>query len=75
MCLAVPAKVIEIAPDGASGRVEVGGVVKPVSFALLDHVTLGDYVLIHVGFALSRIDPEEAKKTLALFAQMAEAAG
>lgn len=74
MCLAIPAKVTEISTDGQSGLAEVGGVGKEVSFALLDQIEKGDYVLIHVGYALSRIDPEEAAKTLALFDEMAELA-
>ncbi len=74
MCLAVPAQVTQISEDGQSGISEVGGVGKEISFALLDEVEVGDYVLIHVGYALSRIDPEEAAQTLALFDELAEVA-
>ena len=74
MCLAVPAQVTQISEDGQSGIAEVGGVGKEISFALLDEVEVGDYVLIHVGYALSRIDPEEAAQTLALFDELAEVA-
>ncbi len=72
MCLAIPTQVVELLEnDGAV--VELGGVRKEVSLALVDGVAVGDYVIVHVGFALSRLDPEEAAKTLALFAEMAEA--
>jgi hydrogenase expression/formation protein HypC len=67
MCLALPVKVIEL---GASDTaiVDLGGVRKEISLALLDDVNIGDYVILHVGYALSKLDPEEAAKTLALFA-------
>lgn len=67
MCLAIPACVIEIHED-QQATVEMGGVRKEVSLALLDEVAVGDYVVVHVGFALTRLDPDEAEKTLALFA-------
>ena len=57
MCLAIPARVIECLP-GDTGLVELGGVRKIVSLALLDSVAPGDYVIVHVGFALTRLDPE-----------------
>lgn len=69
MCLAVPAEVIEIL-DGDQARVSLGGVVKEVSLALLDGIVVGDYVIVHVGFALSRLDAEEARRTLNLFAEL-----
>ena len=50
-------------------RVEVCGVVKDISLALVDDVAVGDYVILHVGFALSKLSPEEAEATLALFAE------
>jgi len=68
MCLAVPARVIDIGDDGV-GRAEVAGVVKEVSLALVDDVAVGDFVIVHVGFALSKLDPEEAQETLSLFAE------
>jgi hydrogenase expression/formation protein HypC len=49
--------------------VDLGGVRKEISVALLDAVEPGDYVIVHVGYALARLDPEEARRTLALFAQ------
>ena len=75
MCLAIPVKVIAVggaaAPDWA--LVDLGGVKKEISLALLDDVMVGDYVILHVGYALSKLDPEEAEKTLALFSEMNEA--
>lgn len=65
MCLAIPARVIECLP-GEMGLVELGGVRKTVSLALLESVTPGDYVIVHVGFALTRLDPGEAEETLAM---------
>ncbi|PRH18937.1 HypC/HybG/HupF family hydrogenase formation chaperone [Burkholderia multivorans] len=69
MCLAVPAEIVEFLPD-AMARVSIAGVGKMVSVALLDGLEIGDYVIVHAGFALSRIDPDEARETLALFADM-----
>lgn len=71
MCLAIPARVVEIPEEGVA-IVDLGGVRKEVSLALIDDVALGDYVIVHVGFALNRLDPEEAEKTLALFAEMGQ---
>ncbi len=72
MCLAVPAKVIAIQVDGWA-EVEVGGVRSRVCLALLDDVCVGEYVIVHAGFALTRLNVEEAEKTLALFAEIAAA--
>ena len=72
MCLALPARVLELLAD-EQAVVELGGVTKQVSVALVDDLVVGDYVIVHVGFALARLDPEEAAKTLALFAEMAAA--
>ena len=68
MCLAVPARVVEL--DGDNAIVDLDGIRKETSTVLLDEVAVGDYVLIHVGFALERIDPVEAAKTLALFDEL-----
>ena len=73
MCLAVPARVVERLPDEMA-RVELGGVIQLVSLALVDEVEVGDYVIVHVGYALNKLDPEEAARTLALFAEMGAAA-
>lgn len=71
MCLALPARVIEIDATRQHGTVDMGGVRKQISLALLDDVQLDDYVIVHVGYALTRLDQDEARQTLALFAQMA----
>ncbi|NMG65213.1 HypC/HybG/HupF family hydrogenase formation chaperone [Azoarcus indigens] len=68
MCLAIPARVAELLPDDRA-RVELGGVAKEISLALVDGVAIGDYVIVHVGYALSKLDQREAEATLALFAQ------
>jgi hydrogenase expression/formation protein HypC len=67
MCLALPARVVEILPEEIA-RVELDGVTQEISLALVDDVAVGDYVIVHVGYALSRLDPEQAAATLALFA-------
>ncbi len=66
MCLALPAQVVSIHDDGTA-IISLGGLRKSVSLALVDGVAVGDYVIVHTGFALSRLDPDEAEKTLALF--------
>lgn len=71
MCLATPAKVVEIADDGENAVVSLGGVKTPCSLALVEGVAVGDYVILHVGYALSKLDPDEAARTLALLAEMA----
>ena len=68
MCLAIPACVIGLDPETETATVALAGVKKEISTALLDEVELGDYLLIHVGYALHRLSEEEAEKTLALFA-------
>jgi len=69
MCLAIPTQVVELL-DNDGAVVELGGVRKEISLALVDGVVVGDYVIVHVGYALSRPDPEEAEKTLQLFAEI-----
>ncbi len=64
MCLAIPMKVIE--REQERGKVEQGGVIREVSFAMLPEVALGDYVLVHAGFAIERLDEQEAQSTLEL---------
>ncbi len=71
MCLAVPSRVVEIDETSKTAVVETFGVRRKVSTMLLkDPVEVGDYVLVHVGFAMEKIDPEEAKKTLDLFREL-----
>ncbi len=71
MCLAVPAKVIELL-ENEQAKVEVGGIEKVISHALVEGVQIGDYVVVHVGFALSKLDEKEALKTLELFKDLDE---
>jgi hydrogenase expression/formation protein HypC len=66
MCLAVPAQITAIDGEADSATVALGSVHKEISLALVDGVEIGDYVLVHVGYALNRISPEEAQRTLAL---------
>lgn len=66
MCLAIPAKITKLL-DGDRAMANVGGVNHEISLSLVEGVGVGDYVIVHVGFALSRLDSEEAEKTLALF--------
>lgn len=68
MCLALPTRIAELNPDGTA-TVTLGGVRKAVSVELIDEPRVGDYVIVHVGYALQRLDPEEAERTLALFAE------
>jgi hydrogenase expression/formation protein HypC len=74
MCLAIPARVVELLP-GQQAVVDLSGVRKQVSIALVDDAQLGDYVIVHVGYAIGKIDPEEAERTLALFSELASAQG
>lgn len=69
MCVAIPAQIVELLADD-NAVVEVGGVRKEISLSLVEDCTVGDYVIVHVGFALSKLDPEEAQKSLELFEQM-----
>jgi hydrogenase expression/formation protein HypC len=68
MCLALPARVVEVL-EGDAARIDVGGVRKEISIALVDGVAVGDYVIVHVGYALTRLDAAEAERTLATFAE------
>jgi len=74
MCLALPARVVDLLPDDQA-VVELGGVRKTISVALTPEAAVGDYVIVHVGHAIGLLDPLEAERTLALFAEMAAAAG
>ena len=67
MCLAIPVRVVELLADD-NAIVDLDGIRKQISLALVDGVQVGDYVILHVGYALAKLDPEEAERTLALFA-------
>jgi len=71
MCLGIPGKVIEI--DKNVAKVDVGGLLRDVSLDLCPDVSVGEYVLIHTGFAIQKVDEEEAKETFELLRQLAEA--
>ena len=70
MCLAIPAKVVQKL-ESDQALVEVGGVRSQISLMLVEGVTVGDYVIVHVGFAIARLNAEEAAKSLALFDEIA----
>jgi hydrogenase expression/formation protein HypC len=67
MCLAIPARVVAL-PELDTALIDLGGVRRRISLALVDGVVPGDYVIVHVGYALARLDPKEAERTLATFA-------
>ena len=75
MCLAVPGKVLSVSGEGPFARVarvDFGGVTKAISLAYLPDAAVGDYVLVHVGFAISRIDEAEALRVLAYLEEIDE---
>ena len=77
MCLAIPGRITSISGDdplGRVGKIDYGGVLKEASLAYVPEAQVGDYVIVHVGFALSRIDPEEANKVFEYLREMQELA-
>ncbi|MBC7236072.1 MAG: HypC/HybG/HupF family hydrogenase formation chaperone [Chloroflexi bacterium] len=72
MCLAIPVRIHAI--EGTVARVELGGVMRDISLVLTPEAKVGDYVLVHTGFAISVLNEAEAQETLALFAELEEAA-
>lgn len=70
MCLAVPMRVLEI--SGEMGRVEAGGISREICLVLLQEVEIGDFVLVHAGFAIERLDQSEARATLKLLDNLAK---
>jgi hydrogenase expression/formation protein HypC len=72
MCLAIPGKILEISQKGGvrAGRVEFGGIVNQVCLDFVPEAEVGDYVVVHVGFAISRVDREEAERTYQLLEAM-----
>jgi hydrogenase expression/formation protein HypC len=72
MCLAVPGKILEVQQTAVSrlGRVQFGGIVRSVSLDFVPEAGLGDYVMVHVGFAISRVDSEEAERTYRVLAEL-----
>lgn len=73
MCLGIPGKVISI--EAERGEVLFGTVKRIIDLRLVDDVKVGEYVLVHAGFAISKLDPEEARKTLELIAEIQSANG
>jgi len=73
MCLAIPVRVMQRL-ENDDALIDAGGVRKRVSLALVPDAAEGDYVIVHVGYAISRLDPMEAERTLALFGEVAEQA-
>ena len=71
MCLAIPARIEELTSPG-NAIVNLGGVRKEISLALVENTIVGDYVIVHVGYALQKLDEDEAERTLAAFAEMGE---
>jgi hydrogenase expression/formation protein HypC len=69
MCLAIPVRVVELL-DASTAIVDLDGIRKQVSLALVTGIQVGDYVILHVGYALAKLDPEEAERTLAMFAAL-----
>lgn len=73
MCLAVPGKIISVSGDEPlmrTGRVSFGGIIKEVSLAFVSDAGIGDYVIVHAGFAISRVDEQEARETFDYLAQI-----
>ena len=74
MCLAIPGRILEASMEGASkiAKVQFGGVTRRIQLDFVPEANPGDYVLVHVGFAISRIDQAEAERTFALLREMGE---
>jgi hydrogenase expression/formation protein HypC len=71
MCLAIPGKIVEIVDvENHIAKVNVGGVKRNVNVGMLDDVVVGEYVLVHVGFAMSKVDEREAEETLRLLQEL-----
>lgn len=68
MCLAIPMKIVEI--KGEKGIVEIGEIKREVGLQLIENAKIGDYIIVHAGFAIQRLDEKEALETLELFAEM-----
>lgn len=73
MCLALPCRIVEVL-EREQALIEVAGVRKEISLALIEDAAVGDFVIVHVGYALTKLDPDEAEKTLALFAELGKCA-
>jgi hydrogenase expression/formation protein HypC len=74
MCLAIPVQILSVDAAAETAIVALGPIKKEVSIALLDNVEPGEFVLVHVGYALHKVSPEEAERTLAMIREAGEAA-
>lgn len=74
MCVAVPGEILNLNTDGTA-EVDFGGTCRTVSLALVEDPVVGDFVIVHAGFAMHKVDPEEARETLALFREALGDAG
>jgi hydrogenase expression/formation protein HypC len=75
MCLAIPGKITSISGDDPlirTGKIDFGGIIKEASLAYVPEANIGDYVIVHVGFAISRLDEEEANKVFEYLREMEE---
>lgn len=70
MCLSVPAEIISI--DGSIAKASVGGAVREISLQLVEDINIGDFVLLHTGFAIEKISKEEAEETIQLLRELGE---
>ena len=72
MCLAIPGKILDCSEQGGLrvGRIQFGGIVRQASLDFVPEAQVGDYFMVHVGFAISRVDAEEAQRTYQLLAEM-----
>lgn len=74
MCLGIPSKVIEVDESFKTGRIDYLGTKIKANFALLDDIKIGDWVIVHAGFAISRLDEDDALETLDILREMADKA-
>lgn len=72
MCVALPGRIVALEPDGTA-LADFGGTHRQVSVDLLEDAAVGDYIIVHAGFALHRVDPAEARRTLELFLEVMDA--
>ena len=72
MCLAIPGKILDCTEQGGLrfGRIQFGGIVRQASLDFVPEAQVGDYVMVHVGFAISRVDADEAERTYQLLREM-----
>ena len=71
MCWAIPARITEV--DGAGGKVEISGTIREIGLQLVDEPKVGDYVLVHAGFAIEKVSEDEAQETLRLWEEILQA--